>query len=167
MLSEYLVLGLTVGLFATLAPFTPGLASRASLVNILSYMLPLLVVAIGMTLVMITGGIDLSVTSIIALTSVLGSKLMSSDGLGAPGLAGVFVMLLIGALPGAMNGAIITVLRLPSFIVTLALMMFLAASQSGSLNRKTFTICRGDSLFWVSDCRPLWRLRSSWGSRPI
>jgi ribose/xylose/arabinose/galactoside ABC-type transport system permease subunit len=54
-LSEYLVLGLTVALFATLAPFTPGLATSASLVNILSYMLPLLVVAIGMTLVMIWG----------------------------------------------------------------------------------------------------------------
>jgi ribose/xylose/arabinose/galactoside ABC-type transport system permease subunit len=125
-LSEYLVLGLTVGLFVTLAPFTPGLATTASLLNILSYMLPLLVVAIGMTLVMITGGIDLSVTSIIALTSVLGSRLMSSDGQGAPALAGVFVMLLVGAGLGAVNGAMVTLLRLPAFIVTLASMMFLS-----------------------------------------
>jgi ribose transport system permease protein len=125
-LSEYLVLGLTVALFATLAPLTPGLATSASLLNILSYMLPLLVVAIGMTLVMITGGIDLSVTSIIALTSVLGSKVMSSDGLGAPVLAGVLLMLVIGALLGAINGAMVTLLRLPSFIVTLASMMFLS-----------------------------------------
>ena len=125
-LSEYLVLGLALGLFVTLAPFTPGLATTASLLNILSYMLPLLVVAIGMTLVMITGGIDLSVTSIIALTSVLGSKLMSSDGQGAPVLAGVLLMLLVGALLGAANGAMVTLLRLPSFIVTLASMMFLS-----------------------------------------
>jgi ribose/xylose/arabinose/galactoside ABC-type transport system permease subunit len=125
-LSEYLVLGLTVGLFVTLAPFTPGLATTASLLNILSYMLPLFVVAIGMTLVMITGGIDLSVTSIIALTSVLGSRLMSSDGQGAPALAGVFVMLLVGAGLGAVNGAMVTLLRLPAFIVTLASMMFLS-----------------------------------------
>ena len=125
-LSEYLVLGLTVALFATVAPLTPGLATTASLLNILSYMLPLLVVAIGMTLVMITGGIDLSVTSIIALTSVLGAKLMSSDGQGAPLLAGVLLMLLVGALLGAVNGAMVTLLRLPSFIVTLASMMFLS-----------------------------------------
>lgn len=125
-LSEYLVLGLTVGLFVTLAPFTPGLATTASLLNILSYMLPLLVVAIGMTLVMITGGIDLSVTSIIALTSVLGSRLMSSEGQGAPAMAGVFVMLLVGAGLGAVNGAMVTLLRLPAFIVTLASMMFLS-----------------------------------------
>ncbi len=135
-LSEYLVLGLTVALFATLAPFTPGLATSASLVNILSYMLPLLVVAIGMTLVMITGGIDLSVTSIIALTSVLGSKLMSSDGLGGPVLAGVLLMLLIGALFGAMNGAMVTLLRLPSFIVTLASMMFLSGVAIGITQSK-------------------------------
>ena len=125
-LSEYLVLGLTLALFATVAPLSPGLATTASLLNILSYMLPLLVVAIGMTLVMITGGIDLSVTSIIALTSVLGSKLMSSDGQGAPVLAGVLLMLLVGALLGAVNGAMVTLLRLPPFIVTLASMMFLS-----------------------------------------
>jgi ribose/xylose/arabinose/galactoside ABC-type transport system permease subunit len=125
-LSEYLVLGLTAGLFVTLAPFTPGLATTASLLNILSYMLPLLVVAIGMTLVMITGGIDLSVTSIIALTSVLGAKLISSDGQSAPALGGALMMLLVGAGLGAVNGAMVTLLRLPAFIVTLASMMFIS-----------------------------------------
>lgn len=77
-LSEYLGLGLTVLLFLALAPFTPGLATSNNLLNILGYLLPLLIVAIGMTLVMISGGIDLSVTSIIALTSVVGAKLMLS-----------------------------------------------------------------------------------------
>lgn len=124
-LSEYLVLGLTVLLFFALAPFTPGLATSASLLNILGYMLPLLVVAIGMTLVMISGGIDLSVTSIIALTSVVGAKLLTGDD-GAPTVAGVLVMLLLGAGLGALNGAVITLLRLPAFIVTLASMMFLS-----------------------------------------
>ena len=81
-LSEYLVLVLTVLLFGALAPFTPGLATKANLFNILGYLLPLLIVAIGMTVVMITGGIDLSVTSIIALTSVVGAKLMTGDGTG-------------------------------------------------------------------------------------
>ena len=124
-LSEYLVLGLTVLLFLALAPVTPGLATSASLLNILGYMLPLLVVAIGMTLVMISGGIDLSVTSIIALTSVVGAKLLTGDA-GAPTVAGVMVMLLLGAGLGALNGAVITLLRLPAFIVTLASMMFLS-----------------------------------------
>ncbi len=126
LLSEYLVLGLTVVLFIALAPFTPGLVSSANLLNLLAYLLPLLVVAIGMTLVMITGGIDLSVTSIIALTSVAGAKLMTSDGRGIPAPIGVLVMLALGAGLGAVNGTVVTVLRLPAFIVTLASMMFLS-----------------------------------------
>ena len=125
-LSEYLVLGLTLLLFITLAPFTPGMATSANLLNILGYLLPLLIVAIGMTLVMITGGIDLSVTSIIALTSVVGAKLMTSDGGGAPTIVGVLVMLALGVGLGATNGAVVTLLRLPAFIVTLASMMFLS-----------------------------------------
>src|SRR5688572_30069283 len=106
-LSEHLVLVLTFLLFISLAPFTPGLATRGNLLNILTYLLPLLVVAIGMTLVMITGGIDLSVTSIIALTSVVGAKLLTSDGGGAPTGVGVLVMLCLGAGLGAVNGAMI------------------------------------------------------------
>jgi ribose/xylose/arabinose/galactoside ABC-type transport system permease subunit len=125
-LSEYLVLGLTALLFFALAPFTPGLISSSNLLNILGYLLPLLVVAIGMTLVMITGGIDLSVTSIIALTSVVGARLMTKDGGGTPAAIGVLVMLALGAGLGALNGAVITMLRLPAFIVTLASMMFLS-----------------------------------------
>jgi ribose transport system permease protein len=45
---------------------------------------------------------------------------------GAPTVAGVLVMLLLGAGLGALNGAVITLLRLPAFIVTLASMMFLS-----------------------------------------
>lgn len=126
LLSEYLVLGLTLLLLVALAPFTPGLVGSANLLNILGYLLPLFVVAIGMTLVMITGGIDLSVTSIIALTSVVGAKLMAGDGGGTPAVIGVAVMLALGAGVGALNGAVITMLRLPAFIVTLASMMFLS-----------------------------------------
>lgn len=121
-LSEYLVLGLTVLLFVLFAPFTPGLATRASFLNILAYLLPLFIVAIGMTVVMIAGGIDLSVTSIIALTSVVGADLMSDHG--ASTMVGVIAMLALGAGIGAINGAVIAMLRLPPFIVTLASMMF-------------------------------------------
>jgi len=124
-LSGYLILALTLALFAGLAPFTPGLATGANLANILGHLLPLFLAAIGMTLVMIAGGIDLSITSIIALTSVIGARLMTaSDGIGT--VAGMAVMLLLGTAIGAFNGAVIAVLRLPPFIVTLASMMFLS-----------------------------------------
>lgn len=125
-LSEYLVLGLTVVMFVILAPFTPGLMSISNLLNILAYLLPLLIVAIGMTVVMITGGIDLSVTSIIALTSVVGASAMTGNSGMAATPKGLLSMLALGAALGAANGFIVSFLRLPGFIVTLASRMFVS-----------------------------------------
>jgi ribose/xylose/arabinose/galactoside ABC-type transport system permease subunit len=124
-LSDYLVLGLTVLLFISLAPFTPGFANAINLLGILAYLLPLFIAAVGMTAVMITGGIDLSITSIIALTSVVGARIMTTNGSSSSAALGLGAMLALGAALGAMNGLTVTVLRLPAFIVTLASMMFL------------------------------------------
>jgi ribose/xylose/arabinose/galactoside ABC-type transport system permease subunit len=129
--SEYLVLLLCTVLFASLAPFTPGLASVGNVLNLLGNLLPLLVVAVGLTVVLITGGIDLSVTSTIALTSVAGAFVMNGDTgwlAGSPFAvpAAVALMLLLGGLVGAFNGFAVTALRMPAFIVTLTTMMFLS-----------------------------------------
>ncbi len=131
LLSEYLVLWLSLAYFAVLAPFTPGFASWSNLQTILGYALPLLVVSVGLTLVLIIGGIDLSVTSIIALASVVGGKIMSADEgwLGGSVLAvpaGVLAMLLVGAVIGAVNGFAVTTCRIPAFIATLTTMMFVS-----------------------------------------
>jgi len=127
--SEYLILALCAAYFASLAPFAPGFASTGNFANILSAMLPLLVVATGQTLVLITAGIDLSVTSIIALASVTGAMFINGDsgllaGSAAATPVGVLVMLAIGATIGLLNGAAITLFRMPPFIVTLTGMMF-------------------------------------------
>ncbi len=130
--SEYSVFYLTVLYFLAMAPFTPGLASAGNAANIFSNLLPLLIVALGQTVVLITGGIDLSVTSTIALSSVLGAMVMSGDqgqsvwlgGSRWATLAAVVAMLLTGAVVGLFNGAAITLLRMPAFIVTLTTMMF-------------------------------------------
>lgn len=129
--SEYLVLLLCGVLFAALAPFTPGLASADNFTNLLGNLAPLLVVAVGQTLVLIAGGIDLSVTSTIALTSVVGALVMSGDNGWLKGSAvatpvAVAVMLGLGALVGWGNGLAVTKLRMPAFIVTLTTMMFLS-----------------------------------------
>ncbi len=129
MLSESLVLFLSLAYFLLLAPFTPGLASYGNLKNVFSNMLPLLVVGIGQTYVLIGGGIDLSVTSIIALSSVVGGILMNSQNGVLAGTSwavpvGVLVMLLVGIILGLLNGMAITRLTMPPFIVTLTAMMF-------------------------------------------
>ena len=127
--SEYWVLYLSIVCFLALFPFTPRLASVENLRNIFSNMLPLLIVAIGETIVLITGGIDLSVTSVIGLSSVTGASIMSSDqgllaGNPAAPAAAIGGMALVGALVGWLNGVAVTRLRMPPFIVTLTAMMF-------------------------------------------
>ena len=86
------------------------------------------IIAIGMTMVIITGGIDLSVGSLVALSSV-GTALMIRDwggGYGA-GVATVLVAACAGigvcALAGAFNGLMITAFQIPPFIATLGMMM--------------------------------------------
>jgi len=131
LLSEYLVLLLSAGYFVAVWPFTPGASSPANLANILAAMLPLLVVALGETFVLISRGIDLSVTSTIALASITGAVVMNADTgwmrtstLGVP--AGLAAMIAVGALMGAVNGFAITRLRMPPFLVTLTTMMFVS-----------------------------------------
>lgn len=127
--SEYLVLLWSVVLFAGLAPLSPGLASSDNISNIVANLLPLLVVATGQTIVLIAGGIDLSVTSTIALTSVVGAFVMNGDTgwlrgspLAVP--AGIASMLVTGGLIGAANGFAVARLRMPAFMVTLTSMTF-------------------------------------------
>ena len=127
--SEYLVLYLCIAYFLAMWPFTPRLASPANIRNIFSNMLPLLAVAIGQTFVLITAGIDLSVTSIIALCSVFGASIMAADSglLGGSPLAvpvGLLVMLATGMVVGLLNGTAISRFHMPPFIVTLTSMMF-------------------------------------------
>jgi ribose transport system permease protein len=74
------------------------------------------IMAMGMTMVMVSGGIDLSVGSIVGLSGVLGAMSMTE---GAPSLAGSLASIAVGAACGLFNGAAITTLQIPAFIVTL------------------------------------------------
>ena len=158
--SQYLVLLFCGVLFGGLAPFTPGLASIQNFTNLLGNLSPLLVVAVGQTLVLIAGGIDLSVTSTIALTSVVGAFVMNGDTgwlKGSPAAVPValIAMLGLGGLVGAFNGLAVTRLRMPAFMVTLTTMMFLSGfaiwlTQSKSLPNlpSAFTVL-GSSLWFA------------------
>jgi ribose transport system permease protein len=77
--------------------------------------------ALGMTLIIVSGGIDLSVGSVVALTSVVGAKLLSlPEPWGTPGVIAATVC--AGALVGAVNGSLIAGFRMMPFIVTLGMM---------------------------------------------
>src|SRR5262245_39481881 len=70
--SDGFVLLLTFACYVVFAMVAPGFASAGNAANIFTSCLPLLVLAVGQTVVMITGGIDLSVSAIVGTTSVLG-----------------------------------------------------------------------------------------------
>ncbi|SMG60521.1 ABC transporter permease subunit [Paraburkholderia susongensis] len=77
------------------------------------------VLAAGMTFVILTGGIDLSVGSVLAASAMLALLTSLEPGWG---MAGFFVALAAGAALGLVNGSLIAFLRLPPFIVTLGTM---------------------------------------------
>ena len=74
-LSEYSILILAALYFLVMWPLLPELASAENLSNFFISMLPLLALAIGQTVVLISGGIDLSMTAVIAAASVLSARI--------------------------------------------------------------------------------------------
>jgi ribose/xylose/arabinose/galactoside ABC-type transport system permease subunit len=109
---------ISIGLFVVLvAAFTAGDRSFISVYNaqtILNAVGILLAVGLGQACVILTGGIDLSVGSIMSLVSVVFMLL-----LGPLGAWAFPVVLLIGLASGALNGIIVSKLKIPSFIATL------------------------------------------------
>lgn len=98
---------------------TPNFLTRNNGFNILRQISSNTIVAIGMTFVLLTGGIDLSVGSVIAATNCISISLMVA---GLPIPLAVILGILIGSFLGLANGVIIAKLGIPSFIMTLAMM---------------------------------------------
>jgi ribose transport system permease protein len=83
--------------------------------------LPFALATVGMTIVVIAGGIDLSIAAMMAVASVTGAVLMQGASDGEAVLA-VIAVLLVGLVMGAINGALIVLTRVPDIVVTLAML---------------------------------------------
>jgi ribose transport system permease protein len=103
-----------------LAVLSPVFLTQANILNLLIQSTILGTISIGATFVIITAGIDLSVGSVLAVSSCIGLGLIVNNG--APVVLGVAVMLLIGIAFGLANGIFVTVFNIPAMIVTLATM---------------------------------------------
>jgi len=90
--------------------------TATNLLNVARQAAPLIIIGVGMTFVMSTAGIDLSVGSTVALISVLAGSWLSA---GLPAFVVLPLLLLVGALLGSLSGWVIT-LGVPAFVVTLA-----------------------------------------------
>ncbi|OJF95577.1 ABC transporter permease [Pararhizobium antarcticum] len=99
---------------------TDRFMSARNLLNILDQITVLGIMAVGMTMVILIGGIDLAVGSVMALTMMVMGYLANQIGL--PLGMGILLALAVAGVTGAIAGLLITVLGVPAFIATLAMM---------------------------------------------
>ena len=115
----FLGLIVVLGLFSLDSEVRPYLYTGANFKIILTQTVIVAIGALGMTMIIVSGGIDLSVGSAVALTSVLGATLLVK---GYSTAATVALTVLAGGLIGLVNGLVIAGLRMTPFIVTLGMM---------------------------------------------
>lgn len=126
----------------------PNFLKSENLLNIANQIAVIAIIAIGMTMVIITGGIDLSVGSLLALAAVLTARFIRDYAGGVEataagmGLASLAAMAVCGGI-GAFSGIMITRFRIPPFIVTLAMMLV----GSGL----AYTLAGGQSIYQLPD----------------
>lgn len=120
----------------------PTFLTRSNLLNVANKNVVIAVIAVGMTMVIITGGIDLSVGSLVALSAVVVASLIVGAGgkeaTAAAMLACSLAAVAVCAAVGCFSGLMISVFRIPPFVVTLA-MMWVASGLA-------YIISRGESI---------------------
>lgn len=120
----------------------PVFLTPDNLLNVLRQIAVNAVIAYGMTFVIITGGIELSVGSVVALSGCVTAGMMNYYGMPIP--AAIIVGLLAAAIVGLINGMVIAGFKVPPFVITMA----------------TQTICRGFA-YVFTDGRPIVQLPKS------
>ncbi len=120
----YLSLAILLGVGAIISP---DLYNGNTLFLILRQASQLGLVAIGQSLVMLVGGLDLSVTGVIVLTSVIIAEV--GGGQDSMILPGVLIALAIGALVGLLNGWLVTKRNVPPFVATLGMLVLVRGAQ--------------------------------------
>lgn len=134
---------LLIAVVAGVSAVNPAFLAWGNLGELLARSAPVIIVGCGMTFVVLTGEIDISVGSLLGLLAALMGVLASPQHLGWPTAAVAAATLAAGAAAGLINGLLVTVGRVPSIIATLAML----------------TILRGGTEFvmagrWITDLPP-------------
>ena len=140
---EYGVLGLLLLTLAAVGVVNPAFLSATNLQEMLVAAVPTVIVACGLTLVIVLGEIDISVGASMGLLATVMGHLTSPSHTGLPVAAGVGITLLLGAAIGLVNGLLVTLGRMPSIIVTLGMMTVLQGVNQLLLNGQ-----------WITDMPP-------------
>lgn len=136
--SEYSVVVAFVAIFLIASLVNSHFASLDNFANILRQVSIIGIISLGMTVVMLSGGIDLSVGAVLALLGALSVSVLNAT---QSVLLALLAALLAGAGVGALNGLMVTRGKIPSFIATLGMMasarsIVLSFAEGGSLSGK-------------------------------
>ncbi|HVO19061.1 MAG TPA: ribose ABC transporter permease, partial [Anaeromyxobacter sp.] len=108
-----------IAVCAILSVLSPVFLTRSNILNVVKQSSVFGIMAVGMTFVILTGGIDLSVGSILAFAGAVAAGMLKA---GAPISLVMLASLGIGAVLGLANGLVITLGRITPFVTTLAMM---------------------------------------------
>ncbi|AML52062.1 ABC transporter permease [Falsihalocynthiibacter arcticus] len=123
-------------IFFALTLHDDGFLTQRNLTNILLQTAPATIMAIGLVFALSAGEIDLSFGSIVAVSALSAAVAMQSFGMAVGVIAGLGAGILIGAL----NGALVAYLKLPSFLVTLATMGLFAGIARSMTNLRSIPV---------------------------
>ncbi|MGE3288046.1 MAG: ABC transporter permease [Pseudonocardia sp.] len=129
---ELVLIGVIAVIWAGLAAWTPAFLTAGSIQPLLVATAPIALIGVGMTIVIITGGIDVSVGAAIMVCAVLTAKALVA---GVPAPLAVLLSVLVGAALGAVNGVLIAYGRVHAIIITFGtanLFLFLGLQIFGS-----------------------------------
>lgn len=149
-LQQIFVVAALIVIYIFFMIFAPNFAQPHIALDIVQQSAYIGVMALGATFVIATGGIDLSAGTGMTLVAVMAGVFLAGDWMNLPTGAGLTLVLLFGALIGLVNGINVSVLGLPPFIATLAMMMVargLALIISGA---SSITIANPDFKFIAS-----------------
>ncbi len=124
-------------MYGTASTIFPGFLSVYNFVNIFKAIAYIGIIAVGMTFVILSGGIDLSVGSMVAFVSIFIAKLTNVYMM--PSWISILICLAIGILMGFLFGSLITLFELPPFLVTLV-GMFLLRGLAYMIHQGTLSI---------------------------
>ena len=123
-----------------------GFAKTQNFLNLFISNAGLIVIGIGMTIVMITGGIDISVGSFVAMGCMMLAWMMEKGGIGA--VPAVLIVLVTGIVFGLVQGFLVAYMDIQPFIVTLA-GMFFARGMTAIISKDMISITNETFMAWA------------------
>ena len=128
-MQKFIALGALIVLYVAFSVFGNNFFTVDTLVSIFDASYYIGFLAIGVTFVIITGGIDLSIGTVMMCSAIVGGTLYNN--MGVPLWLSLIIIILVGGIFGLLNGIMVSKLKLPPFIATLGTMM--VASGIGSI----------------------------------